>query len=155
MRTAMDKRLLIIQPSHYRSKGDRRVFKTRSRQLVPLALPYLAAITPPDWHVTLVDEQVQDIDFDYPADVVAITSWTVHSIRGYDVAREFRRRGLPVIMGGPHVWFHPEEAAEHCDAVGIGEGEPIWSQMLADAASGRLQKHASQACRSHAGICSI
>jgi radical SAM superfamily enzyme YgiQ (UPF0313 family) len=137
---AMDKRLLIVQPSHYRSKGDHTVFKTRSRQLVPLALPYLASLTPSDWHVTLVDEQVQDVDFDYPADVVAITSWTVHSIRGYDIAREFRKRGLPVIMGGPHVWFHPEEAAQHCDAIGIGEGEPIWSQMLADAAAGRLQK---------------
>jgi radical SAM superfamily enzyme YgiQ (UPF0313 family) len=136
----MDKRLLIVQPSHYLSKTDRRVFKTRSRQLVPLALPYLAALTPSDWQVTLVDEQVQEIDFDFPADLVAITSWTVHSIRGYDVAREFRERGLPVIMGGPHVWFHPEEAAEHCDAIGIGEGEPIWSQMLADAAAGRLQK---------------
>ncbi len=75
----MDKRLLIVQLSHYHSKSDRRVFKTRSRQLLPLALPYLAAFTPPDWHVKLVDEQVQDIDFDYPADVVAITSWTVHS----------------------------------------------------------------------------
>jgi radical SAM superfamily enzyme YgiQ (UPF0313 family) len=136
----MDKKLLIVQPSHYRSKNDRTVFKTRSRQLVPLALPYLAALTPADWHVTVVDEQVQDVDFDYPADVVAITSWTVHSIRGYDIAREFRRRGRPVIMGGPHVWFHPEEAAQHCDAIGIGEGEPIWSHMLADAAAGRLQK---------------
>jgi radical SAM superfamily enzyme YgiQ (UPF0313 family) len=71
---------------------------------------------------------------------VAITSWTVHSIRGYDVAREFRKRGIPVIMGGPHVWFHAEEAAEHCEAIGIGEAEPIWVQMLQDAASGRLQK---------------
>ena len=44
---------------------------------------------------------------------VEITSWRVHSIRGYDVAREFRKPGLPVFMGGPHVWFHPEEVAEH------------------------------------------
>jgi radical SAM superfamily enzyme YgiQ (UPF0313 family) len=136
----MSSRLLIIQPSHYHSKNNRTVFKSRSRSLVPLALPYLAALTPPGWDVTLVDEQIQDIDFDSRPDLVAITSWTVHSFRGYDIARQFRDRGIPVIMGGPHVWFNADEAAEHCDAVGIGEGEPIWVQMLEDAAAGRLQK---------------
>jgi radical SAM superfamily enzyme YgiQ (UPF0313 family) len=136
----MRNKLLIIQPSHYHSKKNRTVFKSRSRSLVPLALPYLAALTPPEWDATLVDEQIQDIDFDFPADLVAITSWTVHSIRGYDVARKFRDRGIPVVMGGPHIWFYPEEASEHCDAIAIGEGEPIWSQMLQDAANGRLQK---------------
>jgi radical SAM superfamily enzyme YgiQ (UPF0313 family) len=68
------------------------------------------------------------------------TSISIAGLIGYDVARKFRDRGIPVIMGGPHVWFHAEEAAEHCDAVGIGEAEPIWSQMLQDAAGGRLQK---------------
>jgi radical SAM superfamily enzyme YgiQ (UPF0313 family) len=133
-------KILIIQPSHYVSKNDRTVFKSRMRALVPLTLPYLAALTPKDWDVTLVDEQLQDIDFDAKPDLVAITSWTVHSIRGYDVARKFRDQGIPVIMGGPHVWFHPEEASKHCDAIGIGEGEPIWSKMLEDAAAGQLQK---------------
>lgn len=136
----MDNKLLIVAPSHYLSKNDRTVFKSRRRSLVPLALPYLAALTPPEWDVTLVDEQVQDIDFDCRPDLVAITSWTVHSLRGYHVASEFRNRGIPVIMGGPHVWFHPDEAAEHCEAIGIGEAEPIWAQMLQDATSGRLQK---------------
>ena len=56
----MSNRLLIIQPSHCHSKKDRTVFKSRRRSLVPLALPYLAALTPGEWDVTLVDEQVQD-----------------------------------------------------------------------------------------------
>lgn len=133
-------KILIIQPSHYISKADRTVFKSRRRALVPLALPYLAALTPSGWDITLVDEQLQDVDFNAKPDLVAITSWTVHSIRGYDIARVFRERGIPVIMGGPHVWFYPEEAQEHCDAIGIGEGEQVWSQMLQDAAAGRLQK---------------
>jgi radical SAM superfamily enzyme YgiQ (UPF0313 family) len=136
----MSYQLLIIQPSHYHSRSDRTVFKSRTRSLVPLALPYLAALTPREWQVTLVDEQVQDLDLTAKPDLVAITSWTVHSYRAYDIAREFRKSGIPVIMGGPHVWFHAEEAAEHVDAVGVGEGEPIWSQMLTDAASGRLKK---------------
>ena len=79
-------KILIIQPSHYVSKNDRTVFKSRMRALVPLTLPYLAALTPKGWEVTLVDEQLQDIDFNTKPDLVAITSWTVHSIRGYDVA---------------------------------------------------------------------
>ena len=70
----MRHRLLIIQPSYYRSKTDRTVFKVRRRQVVPVTLPYLAALTPADWEVKLVDEQLEPIDFDYPADLVAITT---------------------------------------------------------------------------------
>ncbi len=136
----MSLNLTIIQPSFYASKTSTKVFKTKRRAVVPLALPYLAALTPPEWKVTLIDEQVQDIDFDCPADVVAITTWTLHSLRAYDIAAEFRRRGVKVIMGGPHVFFYPEEAAENCDAIGVGEAEPVWAQMLADAAAGRLKK---------------
>jgi len=116
--------------------------KTGMKPLVPLTLPYLAALTPEGWDVTLADEQIQDVDFHskLKPDVVAITTWTIHSIRAYDIADEFRRQGVPVIMGGPHVWFDPQEAARHCDAIGIGEGEPIWARMLEDAVNGRLQK---------------
>ena len=134
----MARRLLIIQPSHYQSKADRSVSKIRRRPVVSLTLPYLAALTPRDWAVTLVDEQLQDIDFDAPADVVAITTWTLMSLRAYDIGDAFRRRGVPVILGGPHMYFHADEALRHCDAVGIGEGETIWSRMLGDAAAGRL-----------------
>src|SRR5579862_5205061 len=136
----MSKKLLIIQPSHYASRTNRTVFKSKTRQLVPLALPYLAALTPPDWDVTLVDEQVQDLSFDTNPDLVAITTWTVHSMRAYDISAEYRKRGIPVVMGGPHIWFHPEEAMNHCDAIAIGEAEPVWQIMLADAVAGNLEK---------------
>jgi radical SAM superfamily enzyme YgiQ (UPF0313 family) len=136
----MSNRLLIIQPSYYRSKSDRTVYRVRRRQVVPLALPYLAALTPADWEIKLLDEQLEPIDFDYHADLVAITTLTLTSLRAYDIAEEFRRRGVPVIIGGPHTFFHAAEAGEHCDAVGIGEGEAIWPRMLEDAVHGRLQK---------------
>ena len=83
---------------------------------------------------------MEPIDFDYRADLVAITTWTLNSYRTYDIADEFRRRGVRVILGGPHTFFHAEEAGEHCDAVGIGEAEAIWPQMLEDAIHGRLKK---------------
>lgn len=69
----MSHKLLIIQPSYYRSKADRRVFKARRRSVVPLTLPYLAALTPAGWEVTLLDEQLDRIDFDRPFDLVAIS----------------------------------------------------------------------------------
>ena len=149
-------KLMIIQPSYYQDESQNgslngsqngfpdgsnlSLYKTRTRTLVGLTLPYLAALTPKEWDVELVDEQVMEIDFDAPVDLVAITTWTINSFRAYDISRKFRERGIPVIMGGPHTFFHAEEAIEHCDAVGIGEGEEIWGVMLEDAAKRRLQK---------------
>jgi len=136
----MAKRLLIIQPSHYRTQSNRVIHKSRKRSLVPLTLPYLAALTPPEWDVSLIDEQLSDVDFRASVDLVAITTWTINSLRAYEIADRFRERRVPVIIGGPHTCFHSDEAAEHCDAVGVGEGEHIWPEILADAANGRLKK---------------
>jgi radical SAM superfamily enzyme YgiQ (UPF0313 family) len=136
----MGNRLVIIQPSYYRSKADPTVFKIRRRSVVPLTLPYLAALTPVGWNIELLDEPLQPIDFERPADLVAITVGTLNSYRANDVADEFRRRGVPVIMGGPHTYFHAAETAEHCDAVAIGEAESIWPQMLNDACRGQLKR---------------
>lgn len=136
-------KVMIIQPTYYTNGTNGSgpsLYKTRRRTLVGLTLPYLAALTPKEWEVALVDEQVMDVDFDAPVDLVAITTWTINSFRAYDIARRFRERGVPVIMGGPHTFFHAEEAIEHCDAVAIGEGEEIWPGVLQDAANNRLQK---------------
>jgi radical SAM superfamily enzyme YgiQ (UPF0313 family) len=130
----------IIQPAHYKSPSNRSLHRTKKRSVVNLTLPYLAALTPREWDVTLIDEQLSDVDFDASVDLVAITAWTMNSIRAYEIADRFRKRGVKVIMGGPHTFFHDEEAAAHCDAVGAGEGEFIWPLMLEDAAAGRLKK---------------
>jgi len=132
-------RLLIIQPTHYYSPSDMRLHKTKSRALMPLTLPYLAALTPKEWKVRLIDEQLEDIDFNAPVDAVAITTWKFNSIRAYEIADKFREKRIPVMMGGPHIYFHAEEALQHCDAVCIGEGEYVWKKMLDDCAAGRLK----------------
>jgi radical SAM superfamily enzyme YgiQ (UPF0313 family) len=108
-----------------------------------LTLPYLAALTPREWDVSVIDEQWDDVDFGAAVDVVAITTWTMNSLRAYDIADRFRERGARVLLGGPHAFFHEEEAAEHADAVGSGEGELIWPLMLEDAAAGRLSRTAA------------
>src|SRR4030043_2452126 len=106
----MTKRLFIIQPSHYRTRSDLTIHKSRKRTVVPLTLPYLAALTPPEWEVNLIDERLMEVDFQTPVDLVAITTWTINSFRAYEIADRFKERGVPVIMGGPHTYFHSEEA---------------------------------------------
>lgn len=133
-------KIAIIQPTHYRSPSNRTLHKTKKRSVVNLTLPYLAALVPPEWEVNLIDEQLDDLDFNAAVDVVAISTWTMNSIRAYEIADRFRERGVPVLMGGPHISFHCEEAAEHSDAVCVGEGEALWPRMLEDAAAGRLKK---------------
>ncbi|MBN1458983.1 MAG: B12-binding domain-containing radical SAM protein [Armatimonadetes bacterium] len=105
----------------------------------PLALALLAGLTPPEVQVQLIDENVEPIDTDAIADWVAITCMTASAPRAYTVADAFRQRGIPVVMGGIHPTVLPEEAAAHADAVVMGEAEPVWRQVVADLAAGRLQ----------------
>ena len=107
---------------------------------VPLALPTLAALTPSDIEVAIIDENTQDIDYDQPADLVGITVMLHLAPQANRIAREFRSRGVPVIMGGfyPSLW--PEKALPHADAIAIGEGEPLWHQILDDARRGGLER---------------
>ena len=87
--------------------------------------PMVAALTPPDCDVRIIDEIVEDINFDEKADIVAISSMTPMASRAYEIAAEFRKRGVAVIMGGIHPSACPDEAAEHCDSVIIGEAEDL------------------------------
>ena len=133
-------RLLIIQATGYRRRDVRVPYKLRKRKLVGAVLPYLGALAPKEWDVTLVDDATEDVDYDADVDAVAITIRTVTSLRGYEIARTFRDRNIPVLMGGPHATFHAEEIARHADAVCIGEAEGVFPRMLEDAAAGRLHK---------------
>lgn len=133
-------RLMIIQATGYRARGSGEPYKLRKRKLVGAVLPYLGALAPRDWDVTLVDDATEEVDFAADVDAVALTLRTVTSLRGYEIARRFRDRGVPVLMGGPHATFHAEEMAGCADAVCIGEAEGVFPEMLADAAAGRLRR---------------
>ncbi|NJD91478.1 MAG: radical SAM protein [Geobacter sp.] len=133
-------RLLIVQAAAYRSRDDRRPLRLSKRKLVGAIMPYLAAMAPKDWHVTLCDDELEEPDYNGRYDAVAITVRTVTSLRAFEVADRFRERGVTVLLGGPHATFYHDEMADHADAVCIGEGEEVFQQMLEDAAAGRLQK---------------
>ena len=105
-----------------------------------MCLPVLASLTPPGVKTHLVDENVETVDLAEPADLVAISCMTASAPRGYQIADHFRARGVPVVMGGMHPSALPQEAAEHADAVVIGEAENQWPRVFADFAAGRPQQ---------------
>jgi radical SAM superfamily enzyme YgiQ (UPF0313 family) len=97
-----------------------------------LGLLKVAALTPPDWQVSIIDEKVESLDLDQEADLVGITAMTTTVQRGYELADHFRRRNIKVVMGGMHVSCLPQEALQHCDSVVIGEAEGLWPTLLHD-----------------------
>jgi radical SAM superfamily enzyme YgiQ (UPF0313 family) len=100
----------------------------------PLAgLLAVAASIPRDhYEVVLTDENIETIDFDLKTDLVGISAMTSYVNRGYEIADQFRARGIPVVMGGVHPSFMPLEALKHCDAVVIGEVELVIDRLLDD-----------------------
>jgi radical SAM superfamily enzyme YgiQ (UPF0313 family) len=105
-----------------------------------LTLPLLAVYADGLFDVRIIDETVEDIDFNIKADLVAITVVTQLAHRAYEIAQEFRRRGTKIVMGGFHVYFFPDEAAEHADSLVIGEAEGVWEQLLLDFLAGKMKR---------------
>jgi radical SAM superfamily enzyme YgiQ (UPF0313 family) len=104
-----------------------------------LTLPYLAALTPKEVDIKVVDERLEDVDVNAPVDLVAMTVFTRSSRRAYDLARMYRDKKVPVVMGGFHPTLDPKDAAPHADSLILGEGEDVWAEALKDAAAGRLK----------------
>jgi len=111
----------------------------------PLALAILARLTPPDVEVVLHDERVGPIPLDDPVDLVAMTVETYTARRAYQLASAWRRRGVPVVMGGYHPTFLPDEAGHFADSVVLGDAEGIWGQVVEDARRHRLRPRYQQA----------
>src|SRR5947209_16956009 len=130
-------KILLVQPSRLQPDGT--VYKNKTRWLLGMTLPYVAALTPPGVEVTIKDDLYEEVPFHEHFDLVGLTCMSHQSSRAYQIADEFRRRGRPVVLGGFHATLSPEEALGHADAVVVGEAEGVWSRVLEDAASGRLQ----------------
>jgi radical SAM superfamily enzyme YgiQ (UPF0313 family) len=105
-----------------------------------ISLLYIAALTPERHELTIVEEEVEDIDYDMACDLVAITCMTATARRAYEISAEFRKRGRTVVLGGIHPTVLPGEAKLHCDAVITGEAEPVWGQLLEDFENHRLRE---------------
>lgn len=139
-------RIALISPKGplYRHRSG--IWK-KSLRYQPLTLTTLAALIPPELphEVVLYDEGIADVPTDLAADVVGITVITGTARRAYELADEFRRRGLVVVLGGPHVTLVPDDAQPHADAIVVGYAEDTWPQLLRDLAAGALRPRYVQA----------
>ena len=130
------KKILFVNPSISNT-----VFgKMKMLALPPMGLGILASRTPEKYEVSIIDENVDDIDFDAKADLVAVTATTVQAPRAYRIIQEFKKRGVPTVMGGIHASVRTEEAGRFADTVAAGEGDELWPLMLDDFGKGKLKK---------------
>lgn len=129
-------KITLIKPTIGRREHSLYVDEGR---MEPLMLGVLAGLTPPDVEVVLYDDRMEAIPYDEATDLAAITVETYTARRAYEIAAEYRQRGVPVILGGMHVALLPEEAALHADSLFIGDAETAWRQVVSDARAGRLR----------------
>jgi radical SAM superfamily enzyme YgiQ (UPF0313 family) len=130
-------KLLLIKPSQLFEGSP---LKLKMGLTPTRALPYLAALTPDTFEVTIVDESIQDLDFDEQVDLVGITSLIPQVPRAIQIADEYRRRGVKVIMGGIGASSVPDDVLPHVDALVIGEADLTWKLVLEDYLRGSLKK---------------
>jgi radical SAM superfamily enzyme YgiQ (UPF0313 family) len=128
-------KILLISPERQRKKEEAFLFR-----LSFLNLPYVAAVTLPDIEVKIIDEAFEKVHFDETVDLVGLTAQTPVAPRAYQIAAEFKKRGVPVIMGGVHASMLPEEALQHVDAVVVGEAEEVWPDLIEDLKKGQLKR---------------
>ena len=105
----------------------------------PLALGIIAALTPANWDIEIIDENWDDFEYK-DADLVGITSWTFFINKAYEIAGQYASMGVPVVMGGMHVSTVPDEAIKYCNSVVIGLAEEVWPQLIEDYENNNLKK---------------
>ncbi len=132
--------LLLLDPYPRNNPYHLTASERRAVWFPKLSLPVIAAYTPPGWEVKLVDEAVEDINFDEPCDLVGLSVMTCYAPRAYEICAEFRKRGKPTVLGGVHPTYCPDEALRHCDAIVCGEAEEVWPHLVADFEAGRMKR---------------
>jgi len=105
-----------------------------------LALANIAALTPKEDEIFVVDEQISPIDYDLDVDLVAISVNTSIVNRSYKIADNFRKKGVKVVLGGLHPSLMPEESLKHADSIIIGDADGMWEQLVKDFKNNKLQK---------------
>jgi radical SAM superfamily enzyme YgiQ (UPF0313 family) len=105
-----------------------------------ITMPYLAAFVPSNWEVIHIDEAVTPVDVALEVDMVGITFHTPSAFHVYALAAQFRRRGIPVVLGGPHVTLMPDEAQAYADVIFVGEAELYWPRFLSDFEQGQYTR---------------
>src|SRR5512133_2081853 len=129
-------RVTLVHPCIGRRKGQPYM---RLWQMEPLPPAAIAGLTPRDVRIKFYDDRMERIPYDEPTDLVGISVETYTAKRAYQIATEYRKRGVPVVMGGFHASLCPEEVAQYADSVVVGEAEDLWETVLKDAERKTLQ----------------
>jgi len=119
-------------------KGKELLYKLYGES-ISLTLPQVAASTPKGHEIEIIDENYEKLDFDGSYDLVGITCFTMSAFRVYEIADEFRSRGITVVLGGYHSTALPKEAKKHADSIVIGEAEISWPKLVKDFEKGQLK----------------
>ena len=135
-------KILLIQPmtsdSYWKMSG---ILKGKYKSLLPpLGLATIAAFTPPGYEVQILDESIEEIDFDTPCDLVGITGFNLHAERMIEISKAFQERGVKTVGGGPFCTSNAEEISSCFDIIVCGEAENIWSKVLEDLQNGNPEK---------------
>jgi radical SAM superfamily enzyme YgiQ (UPF0313 family) len=129
------KKIVLIQPQTPENFWTLHSFLSlmnKAGNIPPISLATLAALTPEDYQIEIIDENIQVLDFSIHCDLVGITGYTVHAPRMFEIAAEFRKRGILTVGGGVYCTSHLEECRPHFDVVLAGEAENTWRQFLTD-----------------------
>ncbi|AND83624.1 radical SAM protein [Clostridium tyrobutyricum] len=130
-------KIKLIQPAMLPRPMDT---KLKTRMAPSLALLTIANLTPKKHEVIIENENVENIDFDEPVDLVAITVTVDVMNRAVEISKKFKERGITVIAGGIHITADPEGAVNSFDAICIGMAERVWTKILDDKENNSLKK---------------
>ncbi|MGH9284028.1 MAG: B12-binding domain-containing radical SAM protein, partial [Acidimicrobiales bacterium] len=115
------------------------IHRTFGHRMPPMALLVLAALARREgWRVRYIDLNGEKVPDEQP-DLVGMSVWTMLAPQAYQLSEGYRRRGIPVVLGGVHPSMLPGEALRHADAVVVGEAESVFAKVLADAAGGCME----------------
>ncbi|MGV8906884.1 MAG: B12-binding domain-containing radical SAM protein, partial [Acetobacterium sp.] len=108
-------------------------------KMEPLTIAVLKSLTPVDVETAFFDDRIELIDYATVTDLVVITVETYTAKRSYQIAEAFKKRGIPVVMGGYHVTLIPAEAQEYANSIVVGNAENIWTQLITDFRNNKLK----------------
>ncbi len=131
-------KVTLIQPTIGRV-GDKKL--ERPWTLEPLSIAILAGVTPKNIELKFYDDRIENVDYNDSTDLVGISVETSTALRAYEIAKHYRDRGVPVVIGGVHPTLLPDEVSGYADVVVSGHAEKLWPQILNDFKFGKLQKH--------------
>jgi radical SAM superfamily enzyme YgiQ (UPF0313 family) len=104
-----------------------------------MGIPILINLLPPDISYRVIDQNIEPIDYNDDADLIAISFFTPQAAYAYEIGDNFKKLGKTVVMGGMHPSMIPDDVSPHCNCICIGEADLLWPEILSDFRKGALK----------------